>query len=496
MIKLIIALLPLLIIGLTTIIVMLFIALKRNHFYSVIIAISGMILAMMSLYFFKYVNGAIFVTSLLVIDSYSLFFSVMILLAAIVTCIFAYLWLESDPVDNKEEFYLLVLIATMGGILLSSTNNFASLLIGMELISIPLFGLSGYSYSQKYSLEACIKYTIPSAIASSFFIFGIALIYAQYGNLNFLEIEKSITSESLQPLLIVGFGLLLVSFGFKISLVPFHLVTPDVYQGAPVPVTTFLSTASKIAVFGALTKFLISVSIMDNLAIRTVLGIMAFLSILCGNLMAMYQTNIKRLLGYSSIAHFGYLVTALITIPNNPFFLETVNFYLFSYLLSSLGLFGIVSIISSNYPDSSQVDNISYYRGLFWSNPILTSAMTIMILSLAGIPLTLGFFGKFGIILLNVSARNWWLTFAIVMGSAMSIYYYLRLTVNLYLFPHKRILTIDPIYESTRLTVFIIIMMLAILVILWGIFPQSLISITQLAKPQLLFKESLIPIYR
>ncbi|WWO97991.1 MAG: NADH-quinone oxidoreductase subunit NuoN [Candidatus Dasytiphilus stammeri] len=482
MIKLVIALLPLLIIGFTTIIVMLFIALKRNHFYSVIIAISGMNLAMMSLYFF---NGAIFVTSLLVVDSYSLFVSGMILLAAIATCIFAYLWLESDQVDNKEEFYLLVLIATMGGILLSSANNLASLLIGMELISIPLFGLSGYSYSQKYSLEACIKYTIPSAIASSFFIFGIALIYAQYGHLNFLEIQKSITSESPEPLILVGFGLLLVSFGFKISLVPFHLGTPDVYQGAPVPVTTFLSTASKIAVFGALTRFLISVSIMDNMAIRTVLGIMAFLSILCGNLMAMYQINIKRLLGYSSIAHFGYLVTALIAIPTNQFFLETINFYLFSYLLSSLGLFGIISIISSNYSnDSYQVDNISYYRGLFWSNPILTSAMTIMILSLAGIPLTLGFFGKFAIIWLNVSARNWWLIFAIVIGSAMSIYYYLRLTVNLYLFPHKRILNINTLCESTR----IIVVILAILVVLWGIFPQSLIRITQLAKPQLLLK--------
>ncbi|WWO99103.1 MAG: NADH-quinone oxidoreductase subunit NuoN [Candidatus Dasytiphilus stammeri] len=489
MMKLIIALLPLLIIGLTTIIVMLFIALKRNHFYSVIITISGMNLAMMSLYFFKYANGAIFVTSLLVIDSYSLFVSGMILLAAIVTCILAYLWLESDPVENKEEFYLLVLIATMGGILLSSANNLASLLIGMELISIPLFGLSGYSSSHKYSLEACIKYTIPSAIASSFLIFGIALIYAQSGNLNFLEIEKTITSESLQPLIIVGFGLLLVSFGLKISLVPFHLGTPDVYQGAPVPVTTFLSTASKIAVFGALTRFLISVSIIDNIAIRTVLSIMAFLSILCGNLMAMYQINIKRLLGYSSIAHFGYLVTALIAIPTNQFFLETVNFYLFSYLLSSLGFFGIVSIIYSNYSnDSYQVDNISYYRGLFWSNPILTSALTIMILSLAGIPLTLGFFGKVGIILLNVSAKNWWLTFAIVMGSAMSIYYYLRITVNLYFFPHKRILNIDPLSERTLLTVFIIVIMLAILVILWGIFPQSLISLTQLAKPQLLFK--------
>ncbi|WWP01272.1 MAG: NADH-quinone oxidoreductase subunit NuoN [Candidatus Dasytiphilus stammeri] len=488
MIKLIIALLPLLIIGFTAIIVMLFIALKRNHFYSMIIAISGMNLAMISLYFFKYANGAIFVTSLLVVDGYSLFLSGMVLLAAIATCIFAYLWLIRDPVDHKEEFYFLVLIATMGGILLSSANNLASLLIGMELISIPLFGLSGYSYSNKYSLEACIKYTIPSAITSSFLMFGIALIYAQSGHLNFLEIEKSITSESPQSLILVGFGLMLVSFGFKISLVPFHLWTPDVYQGAPVPVTTFLSTASKIAVFGALTRFFISVSIMDNTAIRTVLGIMAFLSILCGNLMAMYQINIKRLLGYSSIAHFGYFVTALIAIHTNQFFLETINFSLFGYLLSSLGFFGIVSIISSNsYLNSYQGDYISYYRGLFWSNPILTTAMTIMILSLAGIPLTLGFFGKLGIIWLNVSSRNWWLTFAMVIGSAMSIYYYLRLTVNLYLFPHKRI-NLDPIYDRTCMIVSLIVIISALFVVIFGIFPQYLINLTQLAKPQLLLK--------
>jgi NADH-quinone oxidoreductase subunit N len=184
------------------------------------------------------------VTPLMRVDGYAMLYTGLVLLASLATCTFAYPWLEGYN-DNKEEFYLLVLIAALGGILLANANHLAALFLGIELISLPLFGLIGYAFRQKRSLEAAIKYTILSAAASSFLLFGIALLYAQSGNLSFEALGKSLGDGMLhEPLLLAGLGMMIVGLGFKLSLVPFHLWTPDVYQGAPAPVSTFLATTS------------------------------------------------------------------------------------------------------------------------------------------------------------------------------------------------------------------------------------------------------------
>ncbi len=476
-----IALLPLLIVGLTVVVVMLSIAWRRNHFLNATLSVLGLNAALVSLWFVGQ-NGAMDVTPLIRVDGYAMLYTGLVLLASLATCTFAYPWLEGYK-DNKEEFYLLVLIAALGGILLAGANHLAALFLGIELISLPLFGLVGYAFRQKRSLEASIKYTILSAAASSFLLFGMALVYANSGNLSFLALGKSLADNMLhEPLLLAGLGLMIVGLGFKLSLVPFHLWTPDVYQGAPAPVSTFLTaTASKIAIFGVVMRLFLYMPVGNSEAVRVVLGLIAFASIIFGNLMALSQTNIKRLLGYSSISHLGYLLVALIALQSGEMSMEAVGVYLAGYLFSSLGAFGVVSLMSSPYrgPDA---DSLFSYRGLFWHRPILSAVMTVMMLSPAGIPMTLGFIGKFYVLAVGVHAHLWWLVAAVVVGSAIGLYYYLRVAVSLYLSAPEQLNRDAPSnwqYSAGG----IVVLISALLVLVLGIWPQPLISIVQLATP-------------
>ncbi|MDU4094511.1 MAG: NADH-quinone oxidoreductase subunit NuoN [Pantoea sp.] len=475
-----IALLPLLIVGLTVVVVMLSIAWRRNHFANATLTVIGLNLALLSLWFVGQA-GPMDVTPLLRVDGFSMFYTGLVMLASLATCTFAYPWLQGFS-DNCDEFYLLVLIAALGGVVLASANHMASLFIGVELLSLPLFGLIGYAFRQKRSLEAALKYTILSAAASSFLLFGIALVYADSGSLSFVELGKSLSDNVLhQPLMLLGLGMMIIGLGFKLSLVPFHLWTPDVYQGAPAPVSTFLATASKIAIFGALMRLFMYAPATDSEAIRNVLTIIAVVSILFGNLLAISQSNIKRLLGYSSIAHLGYLLVALIAVQSHQMSLETAGVYLAGYLFSSIGAFGVVSLMSSPYrgPDA---ESLYSYRGLFWHRPVLSAVMTVMMLSLAGIPMTLGFIGKFYVIALGVDASLWWLTGAVVLGSAIGLYYYLRVTVSLYLSPpelHTRDTPANWAFTAGG----VVVLISAILVLLLGVYPQPLISLVRMAQP-------------
>ena len=445
-----IALLPLLIVGLTVVVVMLSIAWRRNHFLNATLSVIGLNAALVSLWFVGQA-GAMDVTPLMRVDGFAMLYTGLVLLASLATCTFAYPWLEGYN-DNKDEFYLLVLIAALGGILLANANHLASLFLGIELISLPLFGLVGYAFRQKRSLEASIKYTILSAAASSFLLFGMALVYAQSGDLSFVALGKNLGDGMLnEPLLLAGFGLMIVGLGFKLSLVPFHLWTPDVYQGAPAPVSTFLATASKIAIFGVVMRLFLYAPVGDSEAIRVVLAIIAFASIIFGNLMALSQTNIKRLLGYSSISHLGYLLVALIALQTGEMSMEAVGVYLAGYLFSSLGAF-------------------------------LAAVMTVMMLSLAVIPMTLGFIGKFYVLAVGVQAHLWWLVGAVVVGSAIGLYYYLRVAVSLYLHAPEQPGRDAPSnwqYSAGG----IVVLISALLVLVLGVWPQPLISIVRLAMP-------------
>lgn len=474
------SLLPMLIVGLTVVVVMLSIAWHRNHFLNATLTVIGLNMALIfSFWVARLPVGQ--VTPLLHADHFALFYSGLVILASLATCTFAYRWLNTYG-DHKDEFYLLVLIAALGGIVLAYANHFASLFIGVELLSLPLFGLVGYAFRQKRSLEAAIKYMLLSAAASSFMLFGIAMIYAASGSLDFTVIAQHLQNGLLQqPLLVMGFGLLTIGLGFKLSLVPFHLWTPDVYQGAPAPVGAFLATASKIAIFAVLVRLFIAVPVSENEGIRTVLTVIAFASILFGNLLAISQSNIKRLLGYSSIAHLGYLLVALIATPSHQLSLETTGVYLVGYLFSSLIAFGVVSLMSDARQDND-TDSLYSYRGLFWQRPLLSSMMAIAMLSLAGIPSTLGFIGKFYVLAIGVNSELWWLTAAVVIGSAIGLYYYLRVTVSLFL--HGPEIRDRDTYDNWAYTAGgVVVLISGAIVLLAGVYPQPLISLVQLAQP-------------
>ncbi|CAK9885437.1 MAG: NADH-quinone oxidoreductase subunit N [Candidatus Erwinia impunctatus] len=474
-----IALLPLLIVGITVVVVMLAIAWRRNHNISAILTLTGLSLTLASL-FIVVRQEAMDITPLLRMDGFAILFIALVVIAGIATILLALPWLAGYQ-DQREEFYLLIAIATLGGIVLACANHMAALFIGIELVTLPLFGLVGYAFQQGKSLEAAIKYALLSAVASSFLLFGMALLYADAGQLGFTALAEQWAGNGWQqPVLLVGLGMMIVGLGFKLSLVPFHLWTPDVYQGAPVPVSAYLATASKIAVVAVLTRFLLCLPLDEQSTLSRVLASVAFVSILFGNLMALSQNNIKRLLGYSSIAHMGYLLVALVALKLHALSLESIGVYLSGYLLASIGAFGVVSLLSSPYR-GAEAESLYTVRGLFWQHPGLAMSMTIVMLSLAGIPITVGFIGKFYIIAIGVGAQLWWLTGVTIAGSAIGLWYYLRVTISLYLNPPG---VLQQVADEKFLPVTLatgMIICCAALVLMLGIYPQPLISLVQLA---------------
>ncbi|MCR1828590.1 NADH-quinone oxidoreductase subunit NuoN [Pseudomonas oleovorans] len=474
-----IALLPLLVTSLTAIVVMLAIAARRNHAMTFILSVVGLNLALLSLIPALEV-GPIEVTPLLLIDAFACYYMGLVLAASLacITLIHAYLGGNSGKgyPGNREELYLLVLLSAAGGLVLVSAQHLAGLFIGLELLSVPTYGMIAYAFFNKRSLEAGIKYMVLSAAGSAFLLFGMALLYAESGNLGFADIGASLAQESSQ-LVQIGIGMMLIGLAFKLSLVPFHLWTPDVYEGAPAPVAAFLATASKVAVFAVLLRLYQISPAMSGGWLSELLTLIAIASILFGNLLALLQNNLKRLLGYSSIAHFGYLLVALIA--SKGLAVEAVGVYLATYVLTSLGAFGVITLMSTPY-SGRDADALYEYRGLFWRRPYLTAVLTVMMLSLAGIPLTAGFIGKFYVIAAGVEAQLWWLLGAMVLGSAIGVFYYLRVMVTLFMREpnmHRH----DAPFDWGQRAGGIMLLVVALLAFFLGVYPQPLLELVQQA---------------
>jgi len=472
-----IALLPLLVTSLTAVVVMLAIAAKRNHALTFILSVVGLNLALLSL-IPELEVAPLEVTPLLLIDTFACYYMALVLAASLacVTLIHAYLGGESGKgyPGNREELYLLVLLSAAGGLVLVSAQHLAGLFIGLELLSVPTYGMIAYAFFNKRSLEAGIKYMVLSAAGSAFLLFGMALLYAESGNLAFADIGASLARESSQ-LVQIGIGMMLIGLAFKLSLVPFHLWTPDVYEGAPAPVAAFLATASKVAVFAVLLRLYQISPAMSGGWLSDLLTLIAIASILFGNLLALLQNNLKRLLGYSSIAHFGYLLVALIA--SKGLAVEAVGVYLATYVLTSLGAFGVITLMSTPY-SGRDADALYEYRGLFWRRPYLTAVLTVMMLSLAGIPLTAGFIGKFYVIAAGVEAQLWWLLGAMVLGSAIGVFYYLRVMVTLFMREpnmHRH----DAPFDWGQRAGGIMLLVVALLAFIIGVHPQPLLELVQ-----------------
>jgi NADH-quinone oxidoreductase subunit N len=423
------ALSPLLVASASVVMVMLSVAWRRHHTQTATLTAFGLNAALVATALAVAMVPQE-VTPLLVVDGFSLLYTALILIGALAASTLAHAYLTSHK-NNLDEYYLLLGISVVGGIVLACSRHFAGLFIGLELLSVPVYAMVAYTYRQEHSLEAGIKYMVLSAVASAFLLFGMALLYAASGTLSFAGLAPLFEASLLsQPLVIIGFGMMLIGLAFKLSVAPFHLWTPDVYEGAPAPVATYLATSSKIAVLAVLLRFLQDTYAMQQDSIVMTIAILAGASILFGNVLALRQSNIKRLLGYSSIAHFGYLLVAIVA--SNGMTDESVALYLVAYLVTTISAFGVVSLQSSPYRDAD-ADQLHAFRGLFWRRPYLTAVMTVSMLSLAGIPLTAGFIGKFFVIAAGVRAELWWLLGIVVVGSAMGLYYYLRVMVTLFL---------------------------------------------------------------
>ncbi|MGN0923969.1 NADH-quinone oxidoreductase subunit NuoN [Ectopseudomonas mendocina] len=472
-----IALLPLLVTSLTAVVVMLAIAAKRNHTVTFILSVVGLNLALLSLIPTLEV-APLEATPLLLIDTFACYYMALVLAASLacITLIHAYLGGDSGKgyPGNREELYLLVLLSAAGGLVLVSAQHLASLFIGLELLSVPTYGMIAYAFFNKRSLEAGIKYMVLSAAGSAFLLFGMALLYAESGNLAFADIGASLMRESSQ-LVQIGIGMMLIGLAFKLSLVPFHLWTPDVYEGAPAPVAAFLATASKVAVFAVLLRLYQISPAMSGGWLSELLTLIAIASILVGNLLALLQNNLKRLLGYSSIAHFGYLLVALIA--SKGLAVEAVGVYLATYVLTSLGAFGVITLMSTPY-SGRDADALYEYRGLFWRRPYLTAVLTVMMLSLAGIPLTAGFIGKFYVIAAGVEAQLWWLLGAMVLGSAIGVFYYLRVMVTLFM-REPNLHRHDAPFDWGQRAGGIMLLVVALLAFFLGVYPQPLLELVQ-----------------
>jgi len=417
------ALAPHLILAGTAVVVMLAIAFRRSHRLTVILTLSGFALSAASLPWTACMLPRQ-VTPLLMIDLYAFFYTGLIVAASFAVALLSYSYLEKQE-GHKEEFYLLLIIATLGCSLLAAAAHFASFFLGIELLSVSLYALAAYLRHSDRGVEAGVKYLILAAISSAFILFGMALLYAETGSMEFSNIATGAGSHG--PVYFSGIAMILVGLGFKLAVVPFHMWTPDVYEGAPAPVTAFIATASKGAVFALLFRYFSLINIHSHAGLFALFMLCAAASMFAGNLLALFQNNVKRILAYSSISHLGYLLVTVLA--SGPLAATAAAFYLTAYFITTLGAFGVVTLLSEKGRDADSLDD---YRGLAWKRPGLAAVFTAMLFSLAGIPLTAGFMGKFYVVAAGISSTLWFVVIVMIINSVIGLFYYLRIVVEIF----------------------------------------------------------------
>ena len=423
----VVVLLPLVITAVTAIVVMLGIAIRRSHLLAAWLTLAGLAAAFVSIWFAAPLTPRL-VTPLVIVDRFALFYIALNLLACFTIAVLAYSYFEKQE-EQREESYVLLLTATLGSGVLVASNHFATFFLGLEILSVSLYALSAYLRRRPLPLEAGAKYLVLAASSAAFLLFGMALLYGEFGTMSFTRIgaEGTAAMGPNRVIVLTGLLFLITGFGFKLGVVPFHLWTPDVYEGAPAPVTAFIATVSKGSMFALLLRYFYGSGARHLGGIYLVFSIIAIASMFAGNLLALLQSNVKRILAYSSIAHMGYLLVAFEA--GGSFGLEAVTFYLVAYFITTLGAFGVITVLSNGERDA---DSLTDYRGLFWRRPGLALIFTAMLLSLAGIPLTAGFFAKFYVVVSGTSAGIWTLILCLVVSSVIGLFYYLRIVVTMF----------------------------------------------------------------
>jgi NADH-quinone oxidoreductase subunit N len=374
----------------------------------------------------RFHHTASIISQALAIDDLALILDLIFAVAAI-ACVILSLRSPAPTTAGHGEYHSLLLFSVLGMSVLVSAQNLVTLFIGFELLSIPLYVLCASEYRREGSLESGLKYLVIGSVGSATLVYGLALVYGATGSMQFSTIAAKISGNALapgvmgDPMLLTGIGLVLVGFAFKASVAPFHQWTPDVYEGAPTPITAFMATATKAAALGVLLRFfdVAAIGVQDTWA--PALATIAAITILVGNAGALSQSSLKRLLGYSSVAQAGYMLSGVVV--GTQLGVQATVLYLIVYLMMNLAAFAVIVAVQNERSDG---DDLSGLAGLGARSPLLAWPMTIAMLALAGIPGTVGFIGKFQLIHALVDGGYTWLAVVLVIGSMISLGYYLR----------------------------------------------------------------------
>jgi NADH-quinone oxidoreductase subunit N len=368
------------------------------------------------------------VADAVVVDGFSIFIFFVILTAVVLAALVADPYLRRENLDGPE-FYVLMMLCASGGMLMAAANDLIVLFLGLEILSISLYVLAGFHSRRAESREAAMKYFVLGAFSSALFLYGIALVYGSTGSTQLPEIGAFLANNVVtgNGVLLAGLMLMLVGLGFKVAAVPFHTWTPDVYQGSPSPVTGFMAAAAKAAGFAGLLRVFFSTFTLLRLDWQPLVWVLAVLTLLVGSVLALVQTDIKRMLAYSSISHAGYVLIGLQAATKDG--IAGSLFYLFTYTFMVLGSFAIITLIGRK-GDANH--DLTAYRGLSSRRPALALAFTVFLLAQTGVPFTTGLWAKFYVISAAVEAHSYALALIGMLAAVVSAFFYLRVVVLMY----------------------------------------------------------------
>ncbi len=393
------------------------------------------------------------------------FFSILFFISALCTVILSRDYLQKSQAYFGE-FYLLVLFATMGMVLMAAAADLIVVFLGIELMSICLYILAGFIREKNTANESSLKYFLLGSFATGFLLYGIAFIYGTMGTTNIPFFIEHFSSSSSSQLLWTGIGLFVVGLAFKIGAVPFHMWVPDVYQGSPTTVSGFMATGAKAAAFSVFVM-MFAMQFVFGERLQLLIAVLAAVSMLLGNIVAIAQSNVKRMLAYSSVAHAGYMLIGIAA--GNALGRTGILFYLFAYAFMNLGAFGIISLIEGKNETNLSFDD---YNGLSTKKPILALLMSLFMFSLAGIPPLGGFFGKYYLFMSAVNANLTWLAIVGVVSSVISVYYYLRLVMVMYFKSDESTYSLS--FSTSSL---LVLLLTALAILQLGIFPSTLLAV-------------------
>lgn len=411
--------------------------------------------------------------NLYTIDDYGTFFKVIFLAVLALVTLVSLSYADREDIGSGE-YYSLLMFGVLGMMIMTSSHHFITIFIGLEVMSLSIYVLCGLLKGNERSAEASLKYFLLGAFATGFLLYGIALIYGSTGIVDVLELKKYILAK--QPvaatMFIVGMGFLIAGFGFKIASVPFHMWTPDVYQGAPTSITAYMATGVKAAAFGALIRVFYTAFIPFLPGWSEIMWFIAVLSMCVGNITALAQRDIKRMLAYSSIAHAGYILIAFTT--GDRELASSMLYYLMAYTFMNIGAFTAVIMLGRKGEENTDLDS---YAGVGARHPFIALCMSIFLLSLAGIPPLAGFIGKFYVLSAAVKAQYYWLAVIGVLNSVVAAFYYLR--VMMYMYFKEPIRDTGAIDKAPQYGLVMLVCVWALLHM--GVFPKTFLLIAQKA---------------